>query len=266
MSITSPQNPLLAEIRRAVDSGRPLGDGSIAAEGPHLLSEALNSPWRVQHVFCSVEMVEKHRSLLDAAVLGGHQRIEVTEVGTRAFKSMSDTEQTQGIVSLIQPRRYAWQDMTRSDAPLVILDGIQDPGNAGAIVRSAEAFGCSGVILTEGCVRISNGKLMRASAGSIFRLPFLENYQRKRLISEIQLLDRTMFALSPDAEHSVFDTKLDYGFALVVGSEGKGLSPELRNAGQGLCIPTESVESLNAAVACSVTLFEAARQRTKRRA
>lgn len=266
MTLTSPQNPLLAKIRRAVDSGRPLDDGSIVAEGPHLLQEAIGSPWSVQHIFCSVETLEKHRVLLDSAVRTARQRIEVTEVAMRAFKSLSDTEHTQGIISLLSPCRYDWPEVAKADGPLVILDGIQDPGNAGTIARSAEAFGCCGIIFAEGSVRISNGKLLRASAGSLFRLPFMENLRRREIIANIRSLNRTLYALSPETRHSLFDAQLDLPFALAVGSEGAGISPELKNAGEDLCIPTQNVESLNAAVACSVTLFEAARQRTRRKA
>ncbi len=266
MPLTSPQNPLLARVRRAVDSGRPLNDGSIAAEGPHLLQEALNGAWKIQHILCSQEGLERHRSLLASVRLpAGQSSIEITEVGERAFKTLSDTEQTQGVISLLFPHRYSWQEVVEADGPLVILDGLQDPGNVGAIIRSAEAFGCSGVVFTEGCVRVSNGKLLRASAGSLFRLPFLESCGRRELVAQTRAAKRTIFSLSPSGGSSLFETNLNMPFAVVVGSEGMGISPELREAGQALSVPTRKVESLNAAVACSVTLFEAARQRTERR-
>jgi TrmH family RNA methyltransferase len=257
MPLLSRQNPLLQRLRRAVETGRPLDDGTVAAEGPHLLQEAMNSGWAIHQIFCSDERSERHEALLSAAA---QRHIEVTEVAQRVFKSLSGTEQDQGIVFLIQPRAFGWRDLFKSTGPLVILDGIQDPGNAGAIVRSAEAFGASGVAFTEGCVRISNGKLLRAAAGSLFRLPYLENQPRAEIVSQVHAAKRTLFSLVATGSQSLLTASFREPFALAVGSEGAGVSPPLANAGQMLSIPTQKVESLNAAIACSVALFEAARQ------
>jgi TrmH family RNA methyltransferase len=248
---------MLQKLRRAVGTGRPLDDGSVAAEGPHLLQEALHSGWTVRHIFCSNAGSERHEALLAAAA---RRHIEVTEVAARAFKSLSGTEQDQGIVFLIHPRAFGWPDLFQSAGPLIILDGIQDPGNAGAIIRSAEAFGAAGVVFTEGCVRISNGKLMRAATGSLFRLPYLESQNRAEIISQVRAAKRKLFSLAATGSQSLLTASLTQPFALAVGSEGAEVSPLLANAAQMLSIPTQKVESLNAAIACSIALFEAARQ------
>jgi TrmH family RNA methyltransferase len=258
MTLTSLQNPLLKQVRRAVEDGRALGDGAVAAEGPHLLAEALRGSWRIQQVFCSAEAREPHRSLLAEAARRG---VEVTEVTERAFKAMSDTVHGQGILSLLVPSASSWADLSKPGRPLVILDGIQDPGNAGTIVRSAEAFGGAGVVLTEGCARIANGKFLRSSAGSIFRLPFLDNVPRATVLREVEGARQTLFALMTDGAETLFTVNLTTPFALVVGSEGSGVSPLLLKTARTLAIPTQGVESLNAAIACSIALFEAARQR-----
>ncbi len=257
MPLTSPQNPLLQKLRRAVESGRPLEDGTLAAEGPHLLAEALASAWGIEQILCSSEVMGRHRALLlDASSRG----VEITEVATRAFKSLSDTEHHQGLVTLVRPREFVWADVLRDSGPVVILDGIQDPGNAGAILRSTEAFGGAGAIFAEGCVRISNGKLLRAAAGSLFRLPYLENCAPAAILSQTAAADRTVYSLAASGHVSLDGLTFVRPFALVVGSEGSGVSALFRSASQELSIPTRGVESLNAAIACSVTLFEAARQ------
>jgi TrmH family RNA methyltransferase len=147
------------------------------------------------------------------------------------------------------------------NALIVVLDGIQDPGNAGTIVRSAEAFGATGVVLLKGCARVSNGKFLRAAAGSIFRVPFLEALDPHDLIRQVPAAGLRLYALNQLAHADLSNTDLSSPFALIVGSEGQGISPELATGVQQICIRTANVESLNAAVACSIALFEARRQR-----
>jgi len=144
---------------------------------------------------------------------------------------------------------------------VVILDGIQDPGNAGTIVRSAEAFGAAGLIFMEGSVHVANGKFLRAAAGSLFRMPYLEYQKRPGLMAQLRASERPLYALTPSATKPVDQADLRGSVALVVGSEAQGVSPELIACATGLRIPTRQVESLNAGVACSIALFEAARQR-----
>jgi TrmH family RNA methyltransferase len=143
----------------------------------------------------------------------------------------------------------------------VILDGVQDPGNAGTIVRSAEAFGATGLIFLEGSVHVANGKFLRATAGSIFRLPFLENQSGSGLAARVRSAGKRLYALTAQGKASVGEADLRQPCALVVGSEAHGVSPELRSLAEAVRIPTAQVESLNAAVACSIALYEAARQR-----
>jgi TrmH family RNA methyltransferase len=178
---------------------------------------------------------------------------------------MAATETTQGIVALLRPRTWSWQDMAGNPPALVVLDGIQDPGNAGAIVRSAEAFGATGIVFLAGCVRVANGKLLRASAGSIFRIPFLEGVAAADFLTQASEVFRVpVYALDASGENTVTGMDFSEGCALVVGSEGAGVSPAIRRRAAGLTIPTCKVESLNAAVAASIVLFEAARQRSSR--
>lgn len=254
MPLSSPNNPILKNLRRASKEGRPTDCGDIAIEGPHLLAEALarNSKWAVHHIFTTPAGRQLHRTLLQTA------KIEITEISARAFRSLSGTETTQQIMALVKPPCWSLADLNSRAGLILVLDGIQDPGNCGTLVRSAEAFGAAGVIFLEGCVRPANGKFLRATAGSIFRLPFLEGISRAELIAENNLL---LYALIADGRLPVADADFKRPCALVVGSEGQGVSREILVNAQTLSIPTSSVESLNAAVAGSIALFEAARQR-----
>ena len=255
MQLTSAKNPHLQAIRRAVMSGRRTADGQIAIEGPHLLREAARSPWRIEQVLVTPNGRERHSELLSQI------DSEIIEIPARAFETLAGTETSQEIMALVTPRSSAWADCLEGPGVSVILDGVQDPGNAGTIVRSAEAFGAAGLIFLEGSVRVANGKFLRATAGSIFRMPFLENQNRALLLARLQTTGRKLYSLMAGATLSVSTADLRQACAIVVGSEAHGVSPELRVCAEPLRIPTAHVESLNAGVACSIVLFEAARQR-----
>jgi RNA methyltransferase, TrmH family len=255
MQLTSTKNPVLQAIRRAAVAGRPTEDGLIVAEGPHLLEEALRGEWQIEQVFATERARARYSQLLlrvDA---------EIVEVSERAFASTAATETTQEVLALLRPHSWSWKDLLGPRALVVALDGIQDPGNAGTIVRSAEAFGATGLVFLRGCVRVANGKLLRAAAGSLFRVPFLEAIAVEEFLEHARLDELPLYALMKNASSTLDDADLQSTCAVVVGSEGSGMSPELLVAARAISIPTAKVESLNAATACSIALFEAHRRR-----
>ncbi|MGI8962616.1 MAG: TrmH family RNA methyltransferase [Bryobacteraceae bacterium] len=258
MQLTSTKNPILQAIRRAAAAGRPTEDGLIVAEGPHLVEEALRSEWQVEQVFATERALARYSHLLLRV------EIEIVEVSERAFASTAATETTQEVLALVRPRSWSWKDLLGPRALVLALDGIQDPGNAGTIVRSAEAFGATGLVFLRGCVRAANGKLLRAAAGSLFRVPFLEAITVEEFVEQARLDDLPLYVLAKDALSTLDDAALESRCALAVGSEGSGISPELLLAAQAVSIPTAKVESLNAATACSIALFEAHRRRNAR--
>ncbi len=261
MELTSAKNPLLQKIRKAAAEGRPTGEGFVVAEGPHLVEEVLQSgrrpAWRVEQILVTAKARDRHASLIERA------NTEVVDVSSRAMHGMANTETSQGILALLRPPAISWDDLTSSSALIVILDGIQDPGNVGTIIRSAEAFGASGVILLKGCPRVSNGKLLRATAGSIFRVPFIEEANTHETIDWLHKAHLTLYGLAVGSSVPLSNADLTGGCALAVGSEGRGLSDQILRRAQAINIPSLHVESLNAAVACSIALFEAQRQRTR---
>ncbi len=255
MELTSTRNPLLQKIRRAAAAGRATEDGSIVAEGPHLLEEAIRGQWAIEHIFVTSSARERHRELLrDTGA-------EITEVSERALASTSPTATPQNVLTLLRPRPWSWKDLTTPSGLLIVLDSVQDPGNVGTIIRSAEGFGATGVVLLNGCARVANGKLLRATAGSIFRLPFLEGIAQDQLVRHVEALDLELYALVPQGQTELRNADLRGACALLVGSEAQGVSPTLLARAKGISIPTFTVESLNAAVACSIALYEARQQR-----
>jgi TrmH family RNA methyltransferase len=144
---------------------------------------------------------------------------------------------------------------------VVVLDGLQDPGNAGAILRAAEAFGATGVLGLKGTVNPYNPKAVRASAGSVFRVPLVWGIEASEALATLQQQRLDLYAAVPSARRLLSEADLRRGCAFIIGSEGRGVSEALRAASTELRIPTSGVESLNAAVAAAILLYEARRQR-----
>jgi TrmH family RNA methyltransferase len=182
------------------------------------------------------------------------------------FHDLSGTESSQGVLTLVEVPVWSLEQLFRGRSLVVVLDGIQDPGNAGAIVRSAEAFGATGVLFLKGTVSPFNPKALRASAGSLFRTPFVHSVDSALSRAVLQQNKLDLYAAVPrDAStgsKSLAGVDLTRKCAIVIGSEGRGVSDALRAGTLDLSIPTLGVESLNAAMAATVILYEARRQRT----
>jgi len=255
LQISSTQNPAIQEIRRAVTGGHPTDDGLYVAEGPHLLEELLHSRWSIEKVLFTpgafADWEDRVRQI----------GIETILVPEKTFAYLSGTETAQGVMALARPRAWRWAELLEKRALVLALDGVQDPGNAGAAIRSAEAFGATGATLLRDSVRISNAKLIRAAAGSLFRLPVRDAIEPEELIREARLAGAHLYALAGDAGICLTDADLTIPSVLIGGSEGAGVSREVLDAATAVRIPTSGVESLNVAVACSIALFEASRQR-----
>jgi RNA methyltransferase, TrmH family len=220
-----------------------------------LLEEALRGEWQIEQVVATARARARYSQLLPKV------DAEIVEVSERAFASTAMTDTSQEILALMRPRIWSWEDLLCPCALVVVLDGIQDPGNAGTIVRSAEAFGGTGVVFLKGSVRVANGKLLRAAAGSLFRVPFLEVIEVAEVVEKVRLHGMRLYALTIKASATLDDADLQSGCALAVGSEGLGITRELLAEARAVSIPTANVESLNAATACSIALFEAYRRR-----
>ncbi len=258
--ISSPANPLLKSVRRALARGTTTEEGCWAAETFHLLEEALRSDREVKTVLAA----ESVQATVDSHVKG--LGIRVTIVADALFAGLSQTESSQGVIALVRPPEWTVEQLFRGRGLVVVLDGVQDPGNAGTIIRAAEAFGGTGVLFLKGTVAPHNPKLLRASAGSMFRIPFVHGLDVTLARAALKQAKLDIYAAVPGRGPSTRpqDANLTRKCALIIGSEARGVSPELRGDAQDLRIPTVRVESLNAAAAAAILLYEAARQRSAR--
>ena len=180
------------------------------------------------------------------------------------FKKVSDTQTPQGVLCVMKQYHYALKDLLQKENPLLlILEDIQDPGNLGTMVRTAEGAGVNGVIMTKGTVDIYNPKTIRSTMGSVYRMPFF--YTEDLLGVMKQLQDRNITLYAAHLKGNQFYHQLDFkgGTAFLIGNEGNGLKEETAKAADVyMKIPMEGkVESLNAAVASVILMYEAARQR-----
>jgi RNA methyltransferase, TrmH family len=252
----SDKNPLLKQVRRAVARGSLTEDGYAVAEGFHLLEEALASDCEIRAAIVS----ESVKSAV-AAHVRGLKRTRVVAVRDAVFSELASTEATQGVIALVRPPVWTLDQLMRGRSLVVVLDGVQDPGNAGAILRAAEAFGASGAAFLKGTVSPYNPKCLRASAGSVFRLPVVAALDESLLVAALEHKRVALYAAMPRAETLVTEANLARACAFVIGGEGRGVSLGLQARAKALRIPTSHVESLNAAVAAGVLLYEARRQR-----
>ena len=225
------------------------------AETLHLLEEALRSRCQVKQVLAA----ESAREQLPR--LGG---IKLAVLPDALLQKVSGTEASQGIIALVEPPEWKLEQLFADRALVVVLDSLQDPGNAGAIVRAAEAFGATGAIFLKGTASPFNPKTLRASAGSLFRVPFLYGMDPALARAALRENQVTLYAAVPSRPGAVADVDFTVACALIVGNEGRGISREWRGIARDVSIPTMAVESLNAAMAAGILLYEARRQRAPR--
>jgi len=166
------------------------------------------------------------------------------------------------VIALVRPPSWTLDQLLRGRSLVAVLDSVQDPGNAGAIVRAAEAFGATGVAFLKGSANPFNPKSLRASAGSIFRVPIVTAADPNLLLAALDHKRIAIFAAAPRASTLIASANLSEKCAIIIGAEGRGVSPQLLERSTPIRIPTSNVESLNAAVAAGVILYEARRQRT----
>ncbi len=250
--ISSRANARVKQLRGAFAGQARLSGGLVAIEGEHLLEEALRSGMVFKTVF-----VAERRGVPEVVPRG----VEVLRVTDEVFASVVETQSPQGVAGLLVPPVRRMEDVMRGVPLILIAAGLQDPGNLGTLVRSAEAFGATGVVTTPGTVSAWNQKALRASAGSVFRVPVVSVDVAE--IAELKDRGIRLLAATGSGGTAVKDGDFVGACAVMIGNEGAGLSAELlamADAKMTIWCPGP-VESLNAAVAGSLLLYEASRQR-----
>ena len=267
LKITSRDN---ARIKHAkfVRDGRAAAGEQIFIEGLRLCEEALRAELKISEVFLSENFDKnaRHEKFLKNA-----EQFNLIEVSEKVFDALSDTKTSQGVIAIAEKPAHGKgvieSSLSKTKFPLVVLlHEINNPANLGAILRTAQAAGVSGIVTTKNSADVFSPKALRGAMGAVFRLPVWTNAEYFDVLEWAR--ERNLKSVCADVKSRTRYTEIDWktGRLLALGSEGHGLSEAEREAtDESLIIPMENgVESLNVAVACGVILFEAKRQRNEK--
>ena len=219
---------------------------------------------QLEEVYVSESFYKKEKDTVEAVLQGTGIRPE--ELSDTVYAYASDTKTPQGVLCVVRQMEYPLEKVITGQCPMImVLEHLQDPGNLGTILRTAEGAGVTGIVMDRECVDIYNPKTIRSTMGSIYRMPFCYVEDLKAAIGSLKEAGIGVYAAHLDGRHD-YDEE-DYGrpCAFLIGNEGNGLSQETAElADIYIKIPMEGqVESLNAAIAASVLMFEAGRQRRR---
>jgi RNA methyltransferase, TrmH family len=209
----------------------------------------------------SLDKTDKGSEILSRIMSSDHKSIYISD---GLFKSISDTEQPQWIMAVVKfELKTFFETLKESENFYLLLDRVQDPGNMGTIIRTAEAFGANGIIITEGCVDIYNSKTVRSSMGAIIDIPIIYYEDIKEAIADIKKHGIKIISSSLHTNSNIYSLDLKGDVAIVIGNEGTGISDYVIDSSDALAkIPMiGKAESLNAAVASGVLMYEVLRQR-----
>lgn len=227
--------------------------GMYLLEGVKPVLDAIDNGQRIEHIF-----IEESNS--DIGIPGFPESM-VIGLDSKLFAEISDTNTSQGLIAMVQQQPSdddRLNQLLQADGSLIVLDRIQDPGNMGTMIRTAEAAGMAGVILMKGCVDPYSPKVVRAAAGSLFRIPVVQKVSETALFAGVKETGRKMFVTALEDAIDYSDGEYDDKSVIVIGNEGQGVSENFKDAADfKIKIPMAgAIESLNAAVAAGILMYE----------
>lgn len=256
LEITSMKNPLIREIQSLKTRKGRWAKGVYVIEGLKIVKEAIEHKGIVEKMIFSDDIFESPEVI--SLVSSMDSKIDLVKLSHSLFSKLSSMDSPQGVIALVRMQAYNACEINKSGKYL-FLDGIQDPGNCGTIIRSTDAFDFDGVIFGPGCVDPYNPKSVQASMGSILRTPI---YFSLHAADDLKALKSKGFSLASTASDGSIRLP-DYEFTnkeiVAIGNEGKGISKEiLELSNHRISIPMPGkAESLNAGVAASLIMYEA---------
>ncbi len=260
--ITSSQNSIVKEIAALKSKKHREEKGCFVIEGARFFEEALKERANILKVVVSEGFLAGRDARINEIRLRIGKMDTIT-VADRIFKNLSDTETPQGILAVVKMEKTGLENLPHGDNRLVILERLQDPGNMGTIIRTADAMGFNGVVISHGCVDPYNPKVLRSTMGSVFRVPLYFYTDTEEAFSIIKNRGVRIYATSPRGTTNCHDAELGNNIAFIIGNEASGIAEETASlADEILTIPMPGrAESLNASVAAAVLMYESLRQR-----
>lgn len=261
--ITSPQNQLIKQVCSLQYKKHRDKQGLFVVEGVRLIEEASQSDWQIAACIYSEDIADNARVQAVISRLAS-STCRIVKVPRHIYDRISDTEQPQGILAIVHKRHYSLAQVINQQTSLIsVLDNLQDPGNVGTLIRTADAAGCDCVILSAGCADIYANKTVRATMGSVFHLPIVSNVALEEFYPLLKRTGIRVVATSLDSDNLYFQTEFIHNTAVVFGNEGNGVSATTLSYADGTAkIPIYGqAESLNVAAAAAIIFYEAVRQR-----
>ena len=260
-NVTSRDNRIVKLCKQLTQRKYRDKTGMYLIEGPNILRDALSLGVPLEAIIVRSGYFERSR---DFALSDMPPDTELATITESLFDEIAETEHSQGIMAIAQRKPQDADEFFEKagrDGNLVVLDRLQDPGNIGTIIRTADAAGYKGVVAIKGCTDIFSPKVVRAAAGSVFRVPVLFAETPEQAAGQIKATGRRLIATCFDTEKYYFDIDMKKGIALIIGNEGNGISRELISlSDEKIKIPMEgSIDSLNAAVAAGILMYESRR-------
>jgi len=260
--ITSSKNSIIKEIKSLKLRKNREELGLFFIEGLRMAEEAIKENARIVRVLMSDRFAEGEAAdnIIKWSDKNGCQTIVVPD---SLFEEISDTKTPQGILMVAETRFYEIDEILGSTNYLLIMDSIQDPGNLGTMIRTADAAGFTGMIISKGCVDVYNPKVLRSTMGSIFRMPLCFTDKLENVLENIKLKGIRVYASHLSAKESCYEINMTNNIAIIIGNEANGISNEiLPYADKLIKIPMYGrTESLNASIAAGILMFECVRQR-----
>ncbi|WP_312667747.1 23S rRNA (guanosine(2251)-2'-O)-methyltransferase RlmB [Tissierella praeacuta] len=263
LEITSIRNPLVKEIKSLYRKKGRIKNNSFIIEGMKAIEEAIDNNYPIKNIIYTDQILK----IKDGEAF--FERIKklnnIIYVPNNIFKDISDTENPQGVLGVAEIKYNEMREVKDKERPfLVFLDGVQDPGNMGTIIRTADAFNVDGIIITDGCVDPYNPKVVRATMGSIFRVPLYYVSDGIEELKSFKDINMSIYSTSLTESIPIYEVDFNEGVVLIIGNESNGVSEEIFSLSDKLIkIPMiGGAESLNAGVAASIIMYEVMKQRT----
>lgn len=261
-TITSAQNAAYKQAVKLQTSREARKAGVFTAEGLRSVDEVLSSGWEIESLWLEDEFCDQNKGYIRTL---DSLSCPVYRVSRSLFKRLGDTENPQGILAIVRRKKWDVKAVLSKEDPLfVILEDLQDPGNVGTILRTADAAGAAAVFTSKGTADLYSPKVVRSSMGSLLHLPVISFPGIEELAPILQKKGVRLIAAHLKGEKAPWETDLSGAVAILIGNEGAGLSQTAAQAADSLVkIPMPGqAESLNAAIAAGMILYESIRQRS----
>ncbi len=259
MKITSSNNKWIKDVKKFKTKKGRRQNGVFVAEGLRFLRSLLELGAEIEVVLYSDELVgDEYRQNVPSI------NFPIIEVSADVLNPLFETETPQGIIAVVKQPSWSFEDLLKDKKPIMILDRLQDPGNLGTIIRTADCAGLGGIVMLKGCVDMYNDKVLRSTMGAIATVPILEGLSWSE--TKQNLLNQGYDIFSAEVSSNRYYDEVDYSLpsAVIIGNEANGIAQDICDdkSVSSITIPNMGqMESLNASVAGAVIMYEMLRQR-----